>query len=205
MSNGYTHDKNPDTIDDKELFEYLVQDLKGNFELLMRKYSRLCASKAMIWNHRHPQNAEDCVQKAFIKAYISLEIQIQQHKTIYNLKAWLLTILYHICVDAYNTGLSPLEPLSDLHLQLFQNDPLERPENAVETAELHERIMRTIDRLPKIYQEMIRLHCIGGLSMREIHNEIYPDMSIETVKSRVRQAKDLFRIIWENDPDEEGK
>lgn len=74
------------------------------------------------------------------------------------------------------------------HLQIFE-DPFEK----INQLEIQENINKAIDHLPEIFQEVIILHCLAEMKISDI--SIVLDMSENTIKSRLKRAKERLEFI----------
>lgn len=139
-------------------------------------YERLVAMywhqmKAFVLRHiDNPQDAEDIVQEAFVRAYYALEgYPIEQIRTL-KVRPW----LYKITWNAYcrYTGRSKLPPsglLNPLDDALeYEGMWHEQPEVAFEQTERREELESLVSGLPSRYRDVVSLYYFEELSHQEI-------------------------------------
>ncbi len=134
------------------------------------------------WLMRHEQDAEDCVQEAYLNAYRAFARFRGEDG-----RAWLLTIVRHACYSRLRQQrrAEPAAPFDEtLHVQ-----PLEAPEGPSpwRHALARELLPRALERLPVEAREVLVLHEIEGLAYRQI--AAVTDLPIGTVMSRLSRAR----------------
>lgn len=135
------------------------------------------------WLLRHPQDAEDAVQDAFLRAHRSFG-QFRGGDG----RAWLLTIVRNVCYSRLRqtrSGAAP-EPFDDEMHSTAQDHPAET--NAVAWRETHGALLQAaLEKLPPEFREVIVLHELEGLAYREI--AVVADLPLGTVMSRLARAR----------------
>ena len=69
----------------------LAEDLKGSFELVVRRYQHALFTAGLRWSAR-AQEAEEIAQEAFVRAYEALSTYAPKRIAELRLRPWLLKI-----------------------------------------------------------------------------------------------------------------
>ncbi|NIO11326.1 MAG: sigma-70 family RNA polymerase sigma factor [Deltaproteobacteria bacterium] len=146
---------------------------------------------------RDPQEAQDLVQEAYVRALDSYE----QFAPGTNLKAWLSRILYNFFLDHYHKKRKwvavegqgfPEEEGLDFWETLPNPDP--GPENSMYLSELGDKINEALDKIPDEFRAPIVLVDMGELSYAEA-SEIL-SCPLGTIRSRLsRGRKYLYKYL----------
>lgn len=159
------------------------------FSVLVERYSsRIYGVCFSLLGNR--QDAEDCVQETFFKAYRSIRA--------YNFQAAFYTWLYRIAINACHdyrrknsrsTAYSLDEALETEDGAVFQQiaDDKPLPDEQFVTAETNLLIRQQIDCLPDYLKEILILRDLEGLSYHELAAAFH--LSEGTVKSRLSRAR----------------
>ena len=150
---------------------------------------------------RHPQNAEDAVQEAYIRAYRA----INQFSGV-NSKAWLMVIVRNVCMTQLNQLKSSKVVYIDSQLlkqkshqyQIEQMTTDATPEStAIDLSNLSsqsKRIHHAISELPVDYREVILLREFQEFSYKQISK--ITSLPLGTVMSRLSRARrDLRKML----------
>jgi len=134
------------------------------------------------WLLRDPQDAEDAVQDACLRAYRAFD-QFRGGDG----RAWLLAVVRNACFSALRQRRrKPEEVVFEDELHSSTEDPAEA--NSLAWLEIKGDLLRqALERIPAEYREVIVLHEIEGLAYREIAE--VADMPIGTVMSRLARAR----------------
>lgn len=128
------------------------------------------------------ESAKDMVQNSFIKCYNNLE----SFRKDSHLKTWLYRIVINECKDYLKSW-----NYKKVQVKSFINETtksiLPSLERIVIDKQNNKRLKDTIFSLPKIYQEVVYLYYYESLSTEEI--SIVLDVSVDTIKTRLRRAK----------------
>jgi RNA polymerase sigma-70 factor (ECF subfamily) len=141
------------------------------------------------WLARCPEDAEDLVQEAALRAYRAFD----RFKRGTRFKAWIFRILTNVHIDrkrkeARRGPSSPLDPNSieapSAGRLLPQLDPeaLSRIEDS-----LDETVKLALDELSDPYRVVFLFYCLGDLTYEEIGHSL--DIPIGTVMSRLYRAR----------------
>lgn len=135
------------------------------------------------------EDAMDVVQDAFIRAFERLDT-FQQGA---NFKTWLLRIVNNRAIDvlrARKVRLAvPLDAGDDeeRRLELASDDPEDRPERAMEAAELAARLQAAVDALPPDQRTVFAMYATGEMTYQQIADTV--GIPIGTVMSRLYHAR----------------
>lgn len=163
---------------DPDAFSYLVE------RYLPRIYG---ACFGFLGNR---QDAEDCAQETFIKAFRA----IGDYNFLASFYTWLYRIAVNTCLD-YRRKTSRLPAFSldealetddsQVFWQIADETPL--PDELAESAEMRQMIHAEIKHLPEYLREILVLRDIEGFSYHELANLLR--ISEGTVKSRLSRAR----------------
>lgn len=165
------------------------------FDALVRQYLPLVYSYLARLTHDAPL-AEDLTQETFIRAWKN----IRSFDIDKPFKPWLMRIARNCALDTLRrkqtvafSSLSAAEYAQVESLAHIAATPLQHAQ-AAETAT---RITEALRRLTPLEQEVLTLHYLDELSTREIAEVL--SLPLETVRSRLRRARQAFRSIIEPD------
>jgi len=163
---------------------------KKAFEALMAKYANLVGSIAYnIIGDIHV--AGDITQETFLKVYRHLP-HLEDPRRF---KGWLCSIVRTTCVDWLRK-----ERLRPASIEKIAEDGLE-PEGeapaavfrqtSTELEELREKVLHMINRLPRIYQQIILLRHLRRMTYREMSD--FLGLPIATIESRLYRARLMLK------------
>ena len=177
---------------DQELLSLLASDLDGHFRRLVEVYQQRLYLFALRLAGR-PDDAEDIVQEAFLRAYYALKGKIR----ILNLHKWLITITLNIfrnCTRKREPYVISLDlPENSVVLEIA-DQALEPDEEALWHEWRHE-LEAHISSLPEHYRIVVTLYLFEELSYAEIAEVL--QQPIGTVKAYVSRAKFRLRQLLE--------
>ncbi len=139
------------------------------------------------------QDAEDCEQEAFIKAFRN----IARYDGSASFFTWIYRIAVNTCYDlkrkdkrCFTVSLDiPLDGEDgDLYTQIA--DGRADPEEVMINKFSDQRVNEIIDQLPEAYSRILRLRDIQGLSYKDI--AVIEEINEGTVKSRIARARQAF-------------
>lgn len=169
---------------------------RAEFERVMLPHLGASYNLAM-WLMRHPQDAEDAVQNAYLKAYNAFEQFQGDHAA-----AWVLKIVRNTCLTSLNRNAGHGKVVN-LDAALSGSEahrivPFLRDEQALPDADLiakHERNMvhDAICRLPPDYREIIILREFEDMAYQQIAD--ITEVPIGTVMSRLSRARKALREL----------
>lgn len=178
----------PDNPENRWLLLARDGDEEAFAELMSRYLPRIFSLCFSLLGQR--QDAEDCTQETFIKAYRSLKY----YQFLSSFYTWLYRIAVNTCLDhqrrssrylAYSIDQpADLEDGSPL-LQIPDEGPL--PDEELERQEDDTRLRYEISCLPEHLRDIVVLRDLEQFSYREIAEML--DISEGTVKSRLFRAR----------------
>ncbi len=143
--------------------------------------------------------AQDLVQEAILRAYLSLEALKDPER----FRSWLIGILVNVCrsfIRDRETNFLSLEALAggmSFAAAVF-TDGVAHPEQVMEERELHRRVMAALEVLPTAVREAARLYYYEQLSIQEAAAIL--GVSAAAVKVRLHRARQMLaerlRPVW---------
>jgi RNA polymerase sigma-70 factor (ECF subfamily) len=177
-----------------DLVELLATNLDRYFpQLVLSTQQRLYAFA--LRQAGSPQDAEDIVQEAFIRAYHALRTYPAERIRFMNVEPWLYKITLHIFYrQSSNDSRIQSTPLDiseeSVHCEIEDNED-ERPEKVLEDREARRNLEALISCLPEHYRVSVSCYYFAELSYREIAELL--QQPIGTVKSNVHRGTQLLR------------
>ncbi len=184
---------------DTELLRAVLAGDTTAYRGLVEKYqSRVYA---MVFGMlRNREDARDCTQEAFVKAYNNLE-RFRLESSFYT---WLYRIAMNLSIDlirkrkrrkqtSFDEAIASRDGdggISDLHSG-------DSPTKSLERKQLYGRIMEALEQLPEDQRQAVLLRELEGLSYREISDVM--DIPEGTVMSRLFYARKKLQTILAED------
>lgn len=176
---------------DLELVRRVQRGDQVAFDLLVQKYQHRLAH--LVGRYiRDPEEIEDVVQEAFIKAYRGLA-SFRGESAFY-------TWLYRIAINTAKNHLVsagrrvPDQGVDASEAEQFDSGTLlqesDTPEHQVLTREIEAAVYEAIESLPQELKDAITLRELEGLSYEEIAEVM--DCPIGTVRSRIFRARETI-------------
>ena len=137
------------------------------------------------WLLRNDQDAEDCVQDAYLRAYKAFP-RFRGGDG----KAWIMTIVRNVCYTAISRlrGHERPEPFDEqIH---YERDDVTKTKEFQQKANA-ETLRLGLEKLPAEFREMIVLHDLEGHSYKEVAAIVA--VPIGTVMSRLARAREKLR------------
>ena len=181
--------------DENRLAANLADDLDGHFEHLVRAFQDRLYGFALRLT-RSPEEAEECAQDAFVRAYRALDAYPRERRRALRLRPW----LYQITLNVVRNRVRHKMPLSValdgvVSDRLVADDASARPEAAALDREGWQRMKRALDDLPLRYRTAVVLRHVQGLSYAEAAEVL--DQPVGTTKSDVHRGLRLLREALE--------
>lgn len=181
-------------MSDQALVERLKQGSQDAFEDLVKKYGKRLYSVSLRLL-RKPEDAEDAVQDALLKAFQS----INSFRSEASLYTWLYRIVCNECLmklrKQSRRNLVPIEPYlprfdQGQHVEAI-GDWTRLPDLALETSELADFFEQCIDELSEVYRVAYILKDVEGLSEDQVCRVLR--LTKPAVKNRVHRARLVIR------------
>src|SRR5215467_1757979 len=186
-------DMEPNGEQSLDLLELLATDLDCYFQQLVLSSQQRLYAFALRYTGS-PQDAEDIVQEAFIRAYHALADYPTERISTLKLQPWLYKITLHILYrHRSNSKLEclPLDFSEDSTLLAIEDDERAQPERVLEDREELRELEALLARLPEQYRVAVSCYYFEELSYREIAELL--NQPIGTVKSNVHRGMLLLR------------
>lgn len=132
------------------------------------------------WLTRNPQDAEDVVQEAYLRAL----------KFFHSFRGgdgrrWLLAIVRNTCHDwMHARGAERTTPFDE---QIHAREAAETPETLLLQRADQDTVRRALEALPVVWREVLILRELEGMSYKEIGEVL--DIPVGTVMSRLARAR----------------
>ncbi len=171
----------------------LATDLDHYFQQLVLSFQQRLYAFALR-QAGNPQDAEDIVQEAFIRAYHALADYPAERIRILKLQPWLYKITLNIFYrHRSGTRLEclPLDLSEESTFLEIEDDEREQPEKVLEAREDLRELEAMLSRLPEAYRVPISCYYFEDLSYHEIAELL--NQPIGTVKSHVHRGMLLLR------------
>lgn len=176
---------------DAELVALSQQGDRDAFGQLVERYQRRAFGIA-IGVLRHPENAMDAAQVAFVKAYRN----IASFKGDSSFYTWMYRIVVNVCIDHIrkHRKMRPVEYDEDftqegetMGLPLTGSTLDMHPAERFERGELNEVLQAALETLSENHRAIILLREVEGLAYEEIAEVM--DCHLGTVMSRLHHAR----------------
>ncbi|GAC1308618.1 MAG: sigma-70 family RNA polymerase sigma factor [Vulcanimicrobiaceae bacterium] len=167
--------------DDGSLVAAALGGRSDAFGILVERYER-AVYHLCLRTTRDPEDARDCTQEAFFKAFRSL----RTFKPGAKFSTWIFSIAYHACCDRLGTR----KRFAGGELP-DRADQGPGPAAVAEAADDAHALRAAIDALPEKYRTVITLYHLQGRQYDEIARVL--DLPMGTVKTHLFRAKDLLR------------
>ncbi|HZR40034.1 MAG TPA: RNA polymerase sigma factor [Ktedonobacteraceae bacterium] len=180
--------------DNNDILASLATDLEAYYEQLVPMYWQQLRT-FVLRRTGSPQDAEDIVQEAFIRAYLALErYSVEQIQTL-KVRQWLYKITWNVYCNYMGRSKAPpsvsLDVLEDDSLLEREDDRNEQPDLAFENVEQRQELEALVATLPAHYGEPVSLYYFDDLSHSEIAEILHQPLG--TVKVYVRRGIRLLQ------------
>jgi RNA polymerase sigma-70 factor (ECF subfamily) len=182
-----THGRDP--VDDRELVAAAQRGDRDAFKTLFERYHRRAYALA-LGVVRHPDDALDVVQEAFIKAHKYLD-KFEGNASFYT---WLYRIVMNLAIDHLrkHRRVKPVE-LDETRIEPDGDEPLlprilgGNPGQALMDKQIRGRIDQALDQLSENHRSVLVMREIEGLSYEEMAQAM--SCSKGTIMSRLFHAR----------------
>jgi RNA polymerase sigma-70 factor (ECF subfamily) len=179
--------------DEQDLIQRCLAGDASAFEPLVERY------RQRVWRLayqvlRDREEAWDCAQEAFVRAFHSLP-SFRGHAAFYT---WLFRITMNVATDRQRSRGAQArafgaERVSEEEWKRTMPDQRARPDQAAVQSEQRQRIRQALDALPPRARTIIMLSDVEGLSYREIADVL--GCPIGTVMSRLHNARKRMKSL----------
>ncbi len=177
----------------------LNQYIKSKKYMIIKKYQQPIANYVgrMVGER---ELALDFTQEVFIKAYSSLD----SYQPRFKFSTWLFKIASNTVIDFWRKKKLPTFSIDQTRGEDDDGPPFQIPDDKptttrkLELLELRENIERALRKLPSHLRELFIWRHVNGLSYEEMAE--IKDLPVGTVKNRVFQAKEMLRVLLEENP-----
>lgn len=148
--------------------------------------------KIAYLNMKSKDLAEDVFQETFIKVSQNLD----DYKSIHNIKSWIIKITLNTCRDMMRTPWNKKIVLID-DLRKLDDDAecLERYNSRYNSSNLNDYIWSVLRSMPEIYRSVLILYSIDDYNIKEI-SEIL-NISEANTRTRLSRARTEFKKVYE--------
>ncbi|MCQ2134816.1 MAG: RNA polymerase sigma factor [Bacteroidales bacterium] len=186
---------------DVQLVEMALDGSQAAFFTLYARYRvGVCAHIAKIIQDQ--AELEDICNETFEKAFK----QLSTFRTDAKFSTWILTIARNTALDhkdKENTRLKSMETASLAHDDspaASVPDTSISPEEAIIKSQIHDKFIATVEGLPDIYREIAILCFVENMKYEDISEKT--GIPVNTVKTRIRRAKDIITEVMQNEEEE---
>lgn len=175
-------------ISDQQLTERMAMGEQEAFELLVTRYHGPLLN-FVTQQLKDRGKAEDIVQETFIR----LIRHLREHGGMEQLRAWLYKVALNLCRDywrsaAFRSEHTAAEDMPD------NADPTPGAQELLERQETARQVAATLDYLPDVQQEVVRMRFFHDLKLQEIAELM--EIPLSSVKSHLYGAlRKLKRIL----------
>lgn len=180
---------------DGDLLALLALDLDHHFKQLVLTYQHQLYAFALRMT-RDPQEAEDIVQEAFIRAYFALKDYSLRKIEVVKLRPWLYKTTLHVFYNRVRKPSLPLVMLDDSEdsaMLEIEDEQSAMPEKEVERTELRRELNELIGSLPERYRAALIFYYFEEFSYAEIAELL--SQPVGTVKANIHRGINLLRKI----------
>jgi RNA polymerase sigma-70 factor (ECF subfamily) len=175
------------------LAELLATDLNRYFSHLMLSYQQRLYTFALRQSGS-PQDAQDIIQEAFIRAYHALADYPADRIRTMKLQPWLYKITLHVSYRQRSNDRLQYTSLDlseeSIHLEI-EGDERMQPEQIMEDKEALGELEEMISQLPEQYRIAVTCYYFDEFSYREIADVL--SLPVGTIKSHVHRGTLLLR------------
>ena len=183
--------------EEQRLTAQLAANLDATFPVVVQTYQDRLYGFALRLTGS-PQDAEECAQDAFVRAYRALERYPDEQRRTLQLKAWLYRITLNVVRNRVRRPVLAAVSVDGTVGEWLADDRAQSPEAAVESAETLRQLACLIGKLPPRYQVAVVLRHVQGLSYAEAADVL--EQPVGTTKSDVHRGLRLLREALEREP-----
>jgi RNA polymerase sigma-70 factor (ECF subfamily) len=181
-------------IDEQRLSANLAADVDEHFEQFVRTYQdRIYGFTLRLTGNA--QDAEECAQDAFVRAYRALHGYPPERRRELRLRAWLYQIALNVVRNRVRRATLRVVPFDGVMQDTLRASPDEQPEVASLRAESRKNLDTLLRQLPERYATAVTLRHVHGLSYAEAAEIL--EQPLGTTKSDVHRGLRLLREALE--------
>lgn len=188
-------------LTDVQLVEMALAGSQAAFFTLYARYRvGVCAHIARIVQDQ--EELEDICNETFEKAFK----QISTFRTDAKFSTWILTIARNTALDhkdKENTRLKSIDSSSmgrdDSPVAAIPDGSMS-PEEEIIRSQIHDKFIATVEGLPELYREIAMLCFVENMKYEDIAEKT--GVPVNTVKTRIRRAKDMITEVMQNEEEE---
>ena len=173
---------------DKEVLTNFVRGEKGAFDKIYAAYSPGMFGICLRYT-RCEDDAKDVLQESFIKLYHSRE----KFDVNLSIGAWIKTITIRTALNYIKENYRWV--LTDDEMKFDQS--IQEQENEIEYAELKNKLLLLLQKLPDGYRTIFNLYTVENLTHKEIAEHL--NISEGTSKSQYFKAKKMIALLLEEE------
>lgn len=175
----------PPRLSDDELITRSRQSDHAAYRELVQRYKQ-AGYRVALQVLRHPTDAEDALQEAFIKAYIYLD----SYSSKYRFYTWFSTIVRNVSLSHLRARDWFVVPLDEELARPVRSTIEDSPEFAALASSRYEMVRNAVNVLPERYRRVLVLRYWHELSYDEI--AAVTEQSLGAVKTQIFRAKSLL-------------
>jgi len=181
-------------IDEHRLSANLAANVDEHFEQFVRTYQdRIYGFTLRLTGN--PQDAEECAQDAFVRAYRALHGYPPERRHELRLRAWLYQIALNVVRNRVRRATLRVVPFDGVMEDTLPANADEQPELASLRAERRKKMATLLRQLPERYATAVTLRHVHGLSYAEAAQIL--EQPLGTTKSDVHRGLRLLREALE--------
>jgi RNA polymerase sigma-70 factor (ECF subfamily) len=188
-------------LSDNQLVDWAQRQDEAAFAELVRRHRRACINVATAVL-KNPDDAEDEVQNALLKAFLSLP-RLQERAYF---KTWLIRIVVNhclmkrrkdrkACVFSFDPVIEDKNGSVVSHVALSLADPGRCAEELLAAQELVQITAISINRLPSTFKKVLTLQSIPGMTLEGLCERL--KITPAAARARLHRARKELRTIVE--------
>lgn len=170
---------------DLNIIKEVLDGKKESFSHIVRKYKDFIYYIGLKF-FGNKEEAFDFSQEVFINIFVNLST----FKGNSRFSLWLYKVAYNMAINyKRNKWNKWIQNLAEYNVDnIASKDKIEK---GILNKELIKKVNTNIEKLPEIYQLLVKMHYIDDLQYNEISDII--DMPVNTIKSYIFRAKNILR------------
>lgn len=182
----------PDYLDDYRLVRRALTDLKTAEAVLRRIYPKIYDVVQSVAGRG--QNVDDIAQLAAMEVSRCLD----RYHGRGSIEAWAAKIAYRKAARVTKREWKKRVPTVPLDTDVMADTDIADPEKTMSRDQLFDTLLLKLNGIPSVRRTPFLLHVIYGYTIKEVSE--LTDVSINTVKDRLKTASREFRCILEKNP-----